>query len=131
MIPVHAVPVVKTALAYTAPVLAHATPVLAHTSIVANTRVVTHGPVIAAGYHARPAGQVPHSTGLTEPYLVIDLPNSDEILKDEAFLPLSMDPDSLQHIYQGIKASSNQILSFKINLFLDRFINIVSSERYR
>ena len=78
-----------------------------------------------AGLHR---GRINLSKGLTEPYLIIDLPNSDEILKDEAFVPSSMDPDTLQHIYQGIKASSDPILSFKINLFLDRFINIVSSE---
>ena len=44
----------------TAQVLVHATPGLAHTSVVANTPV-THGPVIAAGCHARLAGQVSHN----------------------------------------------------------------------
>ena len=59
-IPVYAVPVVKTTPAHTPPVLVHATPGLAHTSVVANTPVVD-GPVIAAGCHARLAGQVSHN----------------------------------------------------------------------
>ena len=67
---------------------------------------------------------------MLEPYLVIDLPSRDEILTDDAFVPSSMDPDTLQRIYKGIKASSNPILSFKINLFLERFINIVSCLLY-
>ena len=77
-----------------------------------------------AGLHR---GRINLSTGLLEPYLVIDLPTKDEILADDAFVPSSMDQDTLQRIYKGIKASSNPILSYKINLFLDRFLYIVSS----
>ena len=80
---------------------------------------------IMAGLHRR---RINLSTGLTEPYLIIDLPNSDEIQKDDAFVPHSIDPDSLQQLYQCIKATSNPLLTFKINLFLDRFITLVSSE---
>ena len=84
-----------------------------------------HENQIMAGLHR---GRINLSTGLTEPYLIIDLPRSDEIQKDDAFVPHSIDPDSLQQLYQCIKATSNPLLTFKINLFLDRFITLVSSE---
>ena len=60
-----------------------------------------HENQIMAGLHR---GRINLSTGLTEPYLIIDLPKSDEIQKDDAFVPHSIDPDSLQQLYQCIKA---------------------------
>ena len=70
-----------------------------------------------AGLHR---GRINLSTGLLEPYLVIDLPTKDKILADDAFVPSSMDQDTLQRIYKVIKVSSNPILSYKIDCFLDR-----------
>ena len=43
-----------------------------------------HERQIVAGLHR---GRINLSTGLLEPYLVIDLPSRDEILTDDAFVP--------------------------------------------
>merc|ERR1711892_244093 len=56
----HAAPVV----AHAAPAY-HAAPVVAH-PVVAHP-VVAHAPVVAAGYHGRPAGQVSHQS-VSKPY---------------------------------------------------------------
>merc|ERR1712106_3240 len=69
--PAYAAPVVHAAPAYAAPVV-NAAPVyaapLVHVAPAYHAApVVAHAPVLAAGYHARPAGQVSHQS-VSKPY---------------------------------------------------------------
>merc|ERR1712106_148488 len=71
-VPAYAAPVVHAAPAYhAAPVVAHAAPAYHAAPVVAHPvvahPVVAHAPVVAAGYHGRPAGQVSHQS-VSKPY---------------------------------------------------------------
>merc|ERR1712106_622655 len=66
-VPAYAAPVVHAAPVYhAAPVVAHAAPAYHAAPVVAHP-VIAHGPVVAAGYHGRPAGQVSHQS-VSKPY---------------------------------------------------------------
>merc|ERR1711892_403488 len=69
--PAYAAPVVHAAPAYAAPVVhvapAYAAPVVHVAPAYHAAPVVAHAPVVAAGYHARPAGQVSHQS-VSKPY---------------------------------------------------------------
>merc|ERR1712128_260438 len=69
--PAYAAPVVHAAPAYAAPVVhaapAYAAPLVHVAPAYHAAPVVAHAPVLAAGYHARPAGQVSHQS-VSKPY---------------------------------------------------------------
>ena len=73
-----------------------------------------HESQITAGLHR---GRINLSTGLTEPYLIVDLPKRGEMQKEAAFVPQSIDAKSLQQVYQRIKIRSNPVLTYYKPLF--------------
>ena len=83
--------------------------------------VKIHENQIMAGLHR---GRINLSTGLTEPYFIVDLPSPDQMQENAAFTHQAEDAKSLQKVYDHIKQKSSPIVSLKTNLYLDRFIRL-------
>ena len=81
-----------------------------------------HANLVTEGLHK---GRVNFITGLVEPFLVTDLPSKESIAKENVFV--SNDNTSLPHVYAEMRSASCPRLSAKINIYVDRFMYVVSS----
>ena len=64
-------------------------------------------------------------TGRTESYFVTDLPSKHDLTNESNFM--SSDNECLRQAYSQMKAASSPRLSRKINVYIDRFLYMLSS----